>query len=79
MVKLRDISKKDNEIVCNAFVEDCSTPIRLVLDIKSKELAGYEFPRDYEWCKTHVMYAKRFLISLISKDVIPSEKVIMWY
>jgi len=58
MIKLRYISRNDNKIVCNDFVEDCGTPIKLVLDIKSKELAGYELPCDYEWCKTHVMYAK---------------------
>lgn len=79
MIKLEKIVKNDNLIVCDAFVEDCDKPIHLSLDVNNKEFEKFSFPKNYEWCTSHISKAKWFLLSLIGMSEIPREKIIMWY
>lgn len=79
MIKLQEIKKSKNKITCTAFIEDCKEKINISLDVANKELLDIELPKDYEWCKKHIYYAKQYLISLIDNVPIPEQKIIMWY
>ena len=79
MIKLENINKNNNLIVCDDFVEDCDKPIRLSLDVNKKEFEKFSFPDNYEWCTAHISKAKMFLLSLVGMGEIPKEKTIMWY
>lgn len=80
MIKLKNIAKENDRIICDAFVEDCDKPVRLSLNTKNAEFDKIVLPEDYEWCTSHINHAKRYLISLINEEIITStEKCIMWY
>ncbi|MCR4744721.1 MAG: hypothetical protein K5894_05765 [Lachnospiraceae bacterium] len=79
MIKLKEIEKKENQITCNAFVEDCNTAIPMKYNISKGVFSDCSLPVDYKWCKMHLIYAKRFVESLALKDNIPRERLIMWY
>jgi len=80
MVRLKNIIRKDNRIICDAYVEDCSVPIALAFDERTGILADVVFPSGYEYCTSHIYsHARRFLASLRGKEHLPSERIIMWY
>ncbi len=79
MIKLKKIRRANDEIRCEAYVEDCSQPVPLVFDIKNKDFKKYNLPKGYEWCESHIHHAKRYFASVLDKDEIPSERTIMWY
>lgn len=79
LIKLKNIKRNDNLIVCDAFVEDCDKPIHLSLDVNNKEFEKFTFPDKYEWCTSHISKAKWFLLSISNMSEIPREKTIMWY
>lgn len=78
MIRLLNISRYDKEISCTAMVEDCETPVSLVVRNNGEYDYG-QLPPGYEYCTSHMGYARRFLKSLLGKDIVPSEKLIMWY
>ena len=79
MVKLKNIRRNDNIILCEAFVENCTEPIHLSLYENSAELDDYILPIGYEWCISHITHAKKYLRSLIGKPIEDSQRTIMWY
>ena len=79
MIKLTNIKKSDTFIYCTALVEDCKETFELSYDIENDNFEKFVLPTGYEWCKTHIAQAKRFLKSISPKEDYPSEKLIMWY
>ena len=80
MIKLTKITKNNDTISCMAFVEDCKEYIKLVYNIKSGEFDEYAFPKNYEYCTSHIAYARNYFDKIISsKKALPNEKLIMWY
>lgn len=80
MVRLKNIARIDNQIICDAYVEDCLEPIALILDGTTGGLADFSFPKGYEYCASHIfIHAKRCLEELIKKDTVPTEQTVMWY
>ena len=78
MVRLRKIIRNNGYIFCQAFVEDCQEPVQLALNETSAELNNYKLPENYEWCTYHISYAKRYLQSLIGKDIETQARNIVW-
>lgn len=78
MVRLRNIRRNKGYILCLAFVENCQEPIQLALNESSAELDDYQLPKNYEWCTYHIAYAKRYLQSLIGKDIETQTRNIVW-
>lgn len=79
MIKLKNIVRNEDKIVCEAYIEDCSTPVNLCYDRKNKEFDNCELPNGYEWCKSHIHHAEIFLRSVENEHDIPRERTIMWY
>lgn len=80
MVKLKNITRTDSYIICDAYVEDCMEPVRLSYNAQTGEFSEFQLPKGYEYCDWHILvYAKRFLNSLIYEQNIPTEQLIMWY
>ncbi len=79
MIKLTKIKKLNKSIHCVALVEDCKETFELSYDIENDNFEKFVLPTGYEWCKTHIAQAKRFLKSISPKEDYPSEKLIMWY
>ena len=79
MIKLTNIHRNNDVLLCDGFVEDCSIPIPISFNEKTSELSEYNLPKDYEYCKSHIMHAKNYLKSLSGKDISDNEKIIMWY
>lgn len=79
MVKLKDIKRIDNIIMCKAFVEDCDIPIQLFLNEDNAELSNYDLPNGYEWCVSHILHARKYLRSLIGQPITETQRNIMWY
>ena len=49
MIKLKKIRRANDEIRCEAYVEDCSQPVPLVFLLKNKDFKKYNLPKGYEW------------------------------
>lgn len=79
MIRLTEIQRNNGKIQCKAYVEDCDSAITLSLDEDTAELSKYELPDGYEWCKSHITHARKFLRTLIGTKQIPTQRVIMWY
>ena len=79
MIELKKIKRDNEQIACEAFIEDCNEPVNLSLNIRNKELNSFVLPPDYNWCTTHIDKAKDFLLSLLDVTDIPNKKRIMWY
>ena len=78
MVKLKNIRRINGYIFCDAFVEDCQVPVQLSLNESSSEFDDYSLPSNYEWCTYHIAYAKRYLQSLIGKNIETQTRNIVW-
>ena len=76
MIQLKNIHKAADRIFCDAFVEDCKTPVSLELDPKTEEFREVRLPDGYEWCKAHIRQAKWYLLS--AKNDLPHERLIIW-
>ena len=76
MIQLKNIRKSSNRIFCEAFLEDCATPVSLELDPEKEEFREVRLPDGYEWCKAHIRQAKWYLLS--AKNDLPHERLIMW-
>ena len=79
MIRLTQIKKDKNNISCLALVEDCTIPFKLIYDIMSEEFQPYELPKSYEYCKSHIAHARRELERISKEEILPQERLIMWY
>ena len=79
MIRLKNIRKENDKIMCDAFIEDSPNSVKLVLDISSGEMNDYILPEGYEWCHKHIIHARNALISMIRNNNIAPEKLVMWY
>ncbi len=65
MIKLTKITRNNNTISCQEFVEDCDTGFNISLNETTSELEDYRLPKEYEWCVSHIGHAERYLKTLI--------------
>lgn len=79
MVRLKNLKVTDLFATCDAYVEDCDTPVFLKFDYKSKKLDNYTLPQGYEYCSSHIKYVQNYLEKIKSIENVPSEHTIMWY
>ena len=79
MIILTEITRNNGCITCVAYVEDCKQRIDLSFSESKAEFDRFDMPENYEWCKSHIAHAKKYLKSLIGNNIAPSEKTIMWY
>lgn len=78
MVKLKRIKKAGDIITCDAFVEDCSEPVKLIFNILEGSIQSSPMPKDYEWCTAHIRHAKMHLEQMAKDGQIPEQRNIMW-
>lgn len=79
MVRLKNIKVNDFCATCDAFVEDCDTPVFLKYDYKNQRLNDYKLPQGYEYCSSHIKHAQNYLETIINKENVPNDYTIMWY
>lgn len=80
MLTLKNIKKENRKFLCDAFVEDASTPMKLAYNIDTDEMDDYIPPKGYGHCKTYVSMASMYFENVISgKEKLRNEKLIMWY
>lgn len=79
MIRLTNIQKNNDYISCLAFVEDSKESFQLIYNIKNEDFDSYLLPKGYEWCKSHIAHAKRFMETILNKNEYPHEELIMWY
>lgn len=79
MVRLKNIEKNDKIIECDIVPEDSKESGHISVQIDTQRIDSFRLPTGYEWCRNHVDHAKTELLKIMSEDVIPREKLIMWY
>lgn len=79
MIVLKNITRTNSCIVCDAYVEDCKQAVHLSFDESKLVLGSYTLPNDYEWCINHIMHAKKYLVSIAGKPIESQTHTIMWY
>lgn len=79
MIRLEHIKKKNDCIICDAFIEDCKKPIIVEYSPKNNEIKTTALPEGYEWCVSHLSYAKRALREMVASEKMENKKTIMWY
>ena len=78
MIRLKNIRKSNSIITCEAFFEGCTEPAVLRYSLEKKDFLPFQFPRGYEYCSTHVGFARDYFNSLGDNEP-PKQKTIMWY
>ena len=78
VITLKNIKVSDKEIVCDAYVEDCHTPVSLCFDRNKRKCEPYQLPDGYEWCKSHVHHAEKYFCTVENAEI-SRERVILWY
>lgn len=78
MIKLKEIKRNSGFITCKAYVEDCKEAISLSFDISASMLNKVSLPQGYDWCTSHILHAKDYLMEIASKETIPDNHTIMW-
>jgi len=78
MVKLRQIKRNGDSITCNAFVEDCAEPVKLIFNILDGSIQNSPLPKGYEWCTAHIRHAGAHLEQMAKAAEIPEQRNIMW-
>ncbi|MBP5433863.1 hypothetical protein [Ruminococcus sp.] len=79
MIKLTGIARNNNHITCTAYLEDSEQGMSLSFNEKTSDFEDCVLPQGYEWCISHINHAKKYLKSLIGKNISATEKLIMWY
>ena len=80
MIRLKNIEKNNNILECDIFPEDSKIYGHIKVNLVSKEIDDYTLPKEYEWCRNHVVHAQKALLELaVSKEPLPKNKLIMWY
>ena len=67
----------DKEIVCDAYVEDCHTPVFLCFDRNKRKCEPYQLSDGYEWCKSHIHHAEKYFCTVENAEI-SRERVILW-
>lgn len=75
MLRLERIERNNNEISCDALLEDCKERLHLVLNLQERAFRPFSMPKGYEWCNTHIAAARRFLLNT---EPLPDKKLIYW-
>ena len=78
MVKLINITRKNNYIFCDIFIEDCVIPISAIYNIVDNRFEQCDLPDEYGWCTNHINHAKEFLKTMTDINELPTEKTIYW-
>ena len=80
LVRLKNIERHENRVTCDAYLESCKVPVKLVYDIKKREFEEFEYPKGFEYCTQHIFMAKWFIEdTLKAKSEFPASETIMWY
>ena len=79
MVRLRDIHKVGDQLVCSVYVEDSAGPMSMSFDMKSGDFNHSPLPEGYEYCTTHVWKARRVLEKMAASGEIRPNWTVMWY
>lgn len=80
MIRLKNVKKENDSFVCDAYVEDCGIPVRLIYDIKTRSIPEYHLPEEYHDCREHISMARRYFDHVLSGvEKLKQEKLIMWY
>ncbi len=77
MIKLKNIRVENDRIVCFGYVEDCKVPIRISVDM-NENADSVEMPLGYEWCKSYVKAAERYLVKSYKLGKLKKEMTMMW-
>jgi len=78
MIRLKNIRKSNSIITCEAFFEGCTEPAVLRYSLEKKDFLPFQFPRGYEYCSTHVGFARDYFNSLGDNEP-EKQMTIMWY
>ncbi len=80
MVKLRNIERHENNVTCDAYLESCSVPVKLVYDIKKRTFEEFDYPKGFDYCTEHICMVKWFIEDTLKANALfPTDKTIMWY
>jgi len=79
MIKMTDIHRENEMIVCCAIVEDSKESIAITLNEKNGEIDAGRLPEGYEWCQSHFTYGVRYLRSLAGNPIEADRCTIIWY
>ena len=79
MVKLREIERNNESIICIAFVEDCEEPINIEFKLKDETIHSSPLPEGYEWCTSHIVHVRRALKHMADENALVSHTTVMWY
>ena len=78
MIRLKNIQKVDSIITCEAYFEGCKEPAVLRFSIEKQDFLPFQFPKGYEYCTSHVRFARRYFQDL--GDAEPDKSMtFMWY
>ena len=78
MVHMNNITRTEEEISGDAFVEDCTEAVHVVFNRKTKEFS-YALPKEYSYCTEHIMFVMQFFEQNENNPYLPDKKVFAWY
>lgn len=80
MIKLKNITIKNDIVKCDIIPEDCQNSGFIEIDVSNNKIIDYALPLGYEWCKNHIQHAKSYILNACArKETLPSEKTLIWY
>lgn len=79
MIRLKNIKRIGDLLICVIVPEDAEKSGELSVDIQSRKIISYKLPAGYEWCMSHVRHAAEVLIKMAALPELPTEKTVIWY
>ena len=77
MVRLDNIHRINDRVMCNAYIEDSSEPVSLILDLDTGTVEDFQWPKGYERHWKHIGKAVYYLLN--HAECLPEKHIIMWY
>lgn len=79
MIRLINIVRKNDTVMCNIIPEDCKEQGTLTVDLKKEDIQSCKLPEGYEDCRVHVRHACTAIVKDVKNGKLPKERLVMWY
>jgi hypothetical protein len=77
MIRLKGIKRSENIVSCDGFVEDCTIPVPITVNLDNGSFTEGKMPNGYEWCSGYGSFAANYIID--HQDELQEEYLVMWY
>lgn len=80
MIKLENIKRENDNIICQAFIEGCKEAVDLVYQISKKEFLSFVLPIEFGNSSIYGRMIKNYFDGIVDKkEKLPEKRNIVWY